>query len=65
MGGAGAGQRPYFACPSCGTRRLLLFIPLEGGDPACRACWRVGYGAKLGRGLSQAGLSDADERVPA
>lgn len=42
-GGAGKGQRPYFACPACERRVLLLFFPRAGGPPACRWCHRVTY----------------------
>ncbi len=42
-GGSGSGRRPFFACPSCGNRCLLLYIPRAGGPPACRWCHRVTY----------------------
>jgi hypothetical protein len=43
FGGAGTGRRAYFTCPVCGERVLLLYIPKQGGLPACRHCWRVCY----------------------
>ena len=35
------GERPWFGCPGCGSRRAVLFA--VGGRFRCRACHRLAY----------------------
>ncbi len=38
--------RPYLACPTCGRRAFVLYLPhnaAEGQPFACRTCWRLVY----------------------
>jgi len=37
------GTRPWFACPGCGTRRRVLYLPPAGGRFRCRACHGLAY----------------------
>lgn len=37
------GVRPWFNCPSCGTRRRKLYLPPRAEKFACRECYDLGY----------------------
>lgn len=49
-GRAGNGERPFFLCPGCKRRVLLLFLTHHGGSPACRHCHRIAYPGQWLRG---------------
>jgi len=37
------GWRPWFYCPSCGRRVLVLYWPLDAWLPGCRRCLHLTY----------------------
>ena len=45
------GQRAWFQCPTCNSRRALLY--LDGGLPSCRACLGLPYAVTLETDLAR------------
>ena len=68
------GVRPWFSCPSCGTRREKLYLPPGGEVFACRECHGLGYQSSRSSGndLDRArqrykkafARADAENRAP-
>jgi len=51
------GARPYLLCPSCRSRGLKLYWPLEGaGSLGCRRCHQLAYRSSQERPVSAAKL---------
>jgi hypothetical protein len=51
------GARPYLLCPSCRSRVLRLYWPLEGaGGLGCRRCHQLAYRSSQERPVSAAKL---------
>lgn len=48
------GSRPWFACPGCGTRRGVLYLPPTGSRFRCRGCHDLAYSSTRSDALERA-----------